>query len=95
MNTKRIENYFSVEYDLETGRAWLEHRETGFVLFQCCLAKSKTGPFLYKKVIKYYGCGWDDGFCGDFNFSLYSRESAIIVKEVFFSFARKAGIKVI
>jgi len=95
MGIKRMENFYKIEFDLESGFVWLGHREFENMIFVCCLKESKKGLNPYKKEIDRYNSGYDDGVCGDINLKLYTQGSVLIMREVFFSFAKKAGIRVV
>lgn len=87
-------NEFLIDYDLEYGFAFLQNTELDKTVFQVCLVERKDGKG-YKKAILENDCGWNDGICGDLNFTHSTRETIEIVKDFFFTEARKAGIKII
>ena len=85
---------FLIDYDIENGFAFLWNDELDKPVFQVCLVQRKDGKG-YRKAIRESDCGWDEGICGDFNFFNSTSETIEIVKEFFFTEARKAGIKII
>lgn len=85
---------YSIDYDLEYGFAFLQNNELDKTVFQVCLVQRKDGKG-YRKAILESDCGWNDGICGDVNFTYSARETIEIVKDFFFTEARKAGIKII
>lgn len=85
---------FSFDYDLEDGYAFLQNNERDQTVFQVCLVPRKDGEG-YRKAILKSDCGWDWGICGNLNFANSTMETIEIVKEFFFTKARKAGIKTI
>lgn len=85
---------FSINYDLEYGFACLQNDELDKTIFMVCLEERKNGKG-FRKAIREDDCGWNDGICGDVNFANSTRGTIEIVKEFFFTEARKAGIKII
>jgi len=85
---------FLIDYDIENGFAFLWNDGLDKPVFQVCLVQRKDGKG-YKKAIQKNDCGWNDGICGDLNFANSVSETIEIVKEFFFTEARKAGIKII
>ena len=85
---------FLIDYDLENGFAFLWNDERDQAVFQVCLVQRKDGKG-YRKAILESDCGWNYGICGDLNFTHSNIGTVEIVKEFFFTEARKAGIKII
>lgn len=85
---------FSIDYDLEYGFAFLQNNELDKTVFQVCLLQRKDGKG-YRKAILESDCGWNDGICGKLNFANSTIETVEIVKEFFFTEARKVGMKII
>lgn len=85
---------FTFDYDLENGFAFLWNDELDKNVFQVCLVQRKDGKG-YRKAILESDCGWNYGICGDLNFANSTIGTVEIVKEFFFTEARKAGMKII
>lgn len=85
---------FSIDYNLEYGFAFLQNNELDKTVFQVCLVERKDGKG-YRKAILESDCGWNDGICGDLNFANSTSETVEIVKDFFFTEARKVGFKII
>lgn len=85
---------FSIDFDLENGFAFLQNDALDKTVFQVCLVKRKDKKG-FRKAILESDCGWNDGVCGDLNFTNSTNETVEIVKKFFFTEVRKAGIKII
>jgi len=89
-----INDLYTIECDLENGFVFMQNTDLDKTIFQVCLIQREDANG-FKKAIDSSDCGYNDGICGDLNFRYTELETIEIVKEFFFTLARKAGIRII
>jgi len=89
-----INDLYTIDYNLEYGFVFMQNTDLDKTVFQACLIQREDGNG-FKKAIDSSDCGYNDGICGDLNFRYAELETIEIVKEFFFTLARKAGIRII
>ena len=91
--TNTTNDLYTIDYDLENGFVFMQNTDLDKTVFQVCLIQREDGNG-FKKAIDSSDCGYKEGMCGDLNFQYTDLETIEIVKEFFFTLARKAGIRI-